>query len=58
MACHVYDPIYCKALTITICDMQFEDIEVQQLMWKKLNEMMLKHGNLKPNFKVFMANIA
>ncbi len=21
MACHVYDPMYCKVLTISICDM-------------------------------------
>jgi hypothetical protein len=27
-------------------------------MWIKLNEMMLKHGFPKPNFKGFMANIA
>jgi len=29
MACHVYDPVYCKVMTIAICDMQFEDIKVQ-----------------------------
>jgi len=38
--------------------MQFEDIEIQQLMWTKLNETMLKHGFWKPNFKGFMADIA
>ncbi len=58
MACHVYDRVYCKMLTIVVCDMQYEDIKVQQLMCKKLNEMMLKHGFLKPNFKRFMVNNA
>jgi hypothetical protein len=27
MACHVYDPKYCKVMTIVICDMRFKDIE-------------------------------
>jgi len=58
MACHVYDSTYYKMLTITICDMQFEDTETQRLMWTKLNETMLKHGFPKPNFKGFMANNA
>jgi hypothetical protein len=44
MACHVYNLAYCKVMTIVICDMKFEDIKVQQIMWKKLNETMLKHG--------------
>ncbi len=56
MACHVFDPTYCKVIIITICDMQFEDTKVQQIMWTKLNETMLKHGFPKPNFKGFMAN--
>jgi hypothetical protein len=25
MAYHIYDPIYCKVMTIVIYDMQFED---------------------------------
>jgi hypothetical protein len=29
MACHVYDHVYCKIMTIEICDMQFENIKVQ-----------------------------
>ncbi len=58
MACHVYDPTYYKVLTIMVCDMQFEDIEVQRLMWTKLNETMLKHEFPKPNFKGFMADSA
>jgi hypothetical protein len=58
MACHVYNLAYCKMMTIVICDMQFKDIEVQRIMWTKLNEMMLKHRFLKPNFKEFMVNSA
>jgi len=52
----VYDPTYCKLMTIVVCDMQFEDTKTQQIMWTKLNEMMLKHKFPKPNFKGFMAN--
>jgi hypothetical protein len=53
MACHVYDFIYCKVMTIVICDIQSKDIKVQQIMWTKLNEMMLKKRFPKPKFKGF-----
>jgi hypothetical protein len=56
MVCHVYDHVYCKMLTIVVCDMQSKDTEAQRLMWTRLNETILKHGFLKPNFKGFMAN--
>ncbi len=39
-----------------ICDMQFEDIEAQQIKWTKFTKIMLKHGFTKPNFKRFMVN--
>jgi hypothetical protein len=29
MTCHVYDPRYCKVITITVCNMQFENIKAQ-----------------------------
>jgi hypothetical protein len=25
MACHVYDSVYCRVMTIAVCDMQSED---------------------------------
>ncbi len=31
-ACHVYDFFYYKVMTIVVCDMQFEDMEVQCVM--------------------------
>jgi hypothetical protein len=58
MACHAYDHVYCKMLTVAIYDMQFENTKVQQLMWTKFNEKMLKHGFPKPNFKGFMVDSA
>jgi hypothetical protein len=58
MVCRVYDPTYCKVMTIAICDMQPKDIEVQQVMWTKLNDMILKHEFSKLNFKGFMVNSA
>ncbi len=27
MACHIYDPIYCKVMMITICDMSMHFVE-------------------------------
>jgi len=49
MGCHVYNFVYCKVIIITICDMQSKDIKAQKLMWKKLNETMLKHRLTKLN---------
>jgi hypothetical protein len=40
MVCHVYGPAYCKLMTIAVCDMQPKDMEAQQIMWTKLNDMM------------------
>jgi hypothetical protein len=51
MACHMYDPTYYKMMTIVICDLQYEDTKIQQIMWTKLNEMLLKHGFPNSNFK-------
>jgi hypothetical protein len=45
-------------MTIAICDIQFEDINAQQITWTKFNETMLKHGFPKPNFKIFMVDSA
>jgi hypothetical protein len=58
MACHVYDPTYYKVMTIVICDIQSEDTEVQQIMWIKYNETMLKNRFPKLNFKGFMDDSA
>jgi hypothetical protein len=56
MACHVYDHAYCKMMTNAICDMYSKNIKVQQIMWTKLNETILKHRSAKLNFKGFMVN--
>ena len=37
MACHVYDSLYCKVMTIAVCDMQSEDCTAQVLSWRNLN---------------------
>ena len=37
MACHVYDSLYCKVMTIAVCDMQSEDCTAQVLFWRNLN---------------------
>ncbi len=58
MACHVYNLAYYKMMTIVIYNMQFKDIKVQQIMWKKLNEMMWKNRFPKPKFKGSMVDNA
>ncbi len=58
MACHVYDPKYCKFMTIVIFDMQSKDTKAQQIMRSKLNCIIFKHKYVEPNFKGFMANNA
>ncbi len=54
MACHVYDATYHKVLIIAICNMQLEDMDVQCVLWLKLNDVMFEHTDVKPNFKGFM----
>jgi hypothetical protein len=58
LACHVYDCFYYKVMTITICDMQYEDLEVQWVMWQNLNKVMANNGVPNPNFKGFMVDNA
>jgi hypothetical protein len=33
LTCHMYDLVYYKMMMIVMCDMQLEDIEVQNAMW-------------------------
>ena len=56
MACHVYDPTYCRIMTIAACDMQSEDTAAQSVLWKNLNAIMETHGVARVNFKGFMAD--
>ncbi len=58
LACHVYDSFYCKVMMIAICDMKFENMEVQCVMWRNLNKVKVNNGVPNPNFKGFMANSA
>jgi hypothetical protein len=58
MACNVYALVYYKITTVAICDMQLEDIDVHDMLWRKFKEVMLKHGGIKPNLKGFMAKNA
>ncbi len=57
LVCHVYNLIYCKVMTIAVCDLRSKNIDAQCLMWQKLNKVMAKNGVAHPNFKGFMANI-
>jgi hypothetical protein len=57
MACHVYDLVYCKVMTITVYDMQFGDIKVQCILRRNLNAIVNKKGLGMPIFKGFMVDI-
>jgi hypothetical protein len=57
VAHHVYDHVYYKVMTITILwHVVWRHQSSTTHAWTKLNEMMLKHGFAKSNFKGFMAN--
>jgi hypothetical protein len=58
IACHVYDPQYKEVMTISTCNMQSKDMEIQVLFWKCLNAAMSQHKVDHPNFKGFMADSA
>ena len=58
MACHVYDSLYCKVMTIAVCDMQSEDCTAQVLFWRNLNSVVQRHGVDDIQFKGFMADSA
>ncbi len=58
MACHVYDPVYYKAMAMVVCDMQCKDMEAQCMMWRKLNIIVEKKVLGTPIFKGFMVDSA
>ena len=58
MACHVYNSLYCKVMTIAVCDMQSENYTAQVLFWKNLNSVVQRHGVDDIQFKGFMADSA
>jgi hypothetical protein len=55
-ACHVYNSVYYKVMTIMVCDMQSKDTEVQCIVWRKLNTVVEKKRLGMPLFKGFMAD--
>jgi hypothetical protein len=56
MAFHVYNPAYCKVLTIILHDMQSKSIKAQFVLWKKMKKVMFKHNLSNINLKEFMAD--
>ena len=55
---HVYDPMYCKVMTICVCDMMCEMVDAQEHMWLSILALLRKHGLENVNFKGFMADNA
>jgi hypothetical protein len=56
MAWDICDSIYCKVMMISVCDMQSKGMEVQCILWRKLNAIIEKKGLGMPVFKGFMAD--
>jgi hypothetical protein len=56
MAYHVYDLVYFKVMMIAVCDMQFEDMETQCILWRELNVIIKRKGLGAHVFKGFMAD--
>ena len=52
------DFLYCKVMTIAVCDMQSKDCTAQVLLWRNLNSVVQRHGVDDIQFKGFMANSA
>ncbi len=56
MACHIYDLVYCKVMTIVVYDMQFKGMKTKCIMWRKLNTIYEKKEWGTPIFKRFMVD--
>jgi len=57
MACHVYDPIYFRVMTIVMFDMQVKDVEFKVFMWWAPLRVMKINGVDNLQFKGFIVNI-
>jgi hypothetical protein len=51
VACHVYNSTYCCVMTITVYNMQSEDVATQSILLKNLNIVLARHGIPEPKFK-------
>jgi hypothetical protein len=58
MGVHVYDPEYCKVMTIAVCDMQSESSDAQTQVWLSMLNILDKNGVSNVNFKGFMCDSA
>ena len=56
LGAHVYDPVYCKVMTICVCDMMCEMANAQEQMWISMLALLKCHGIENVNFKGFMAD--
>ena len=58
LGAHVYDPVFCKVMTICVCDMMCKMADAQEQMWLSMIDLLNWHGVENVNFKGFMANSA
>lgn len=58
LACHIYDPMYNKVMTIAVSNMQLECSKTQEQMLVSLIGIIKKHRCEFVDFKGFMADSA
>ena len=58
LGAHVYDPVFCKVMTICVCDMMCKMADAQEQMWLSMINLLGRHGVENVNFKGFMADSA
>ena len=58
LGAHIYDIVYCKVMTICVCDMMCEMANAQEQMWISMLALVKCHGIKNVNFKGFIANSA
>ena len=58
LGAHVYNPVFCKVMTICVCDMMYKMADAQEHMWLSMIDLLNRHGVKNINFKGFMADSA
>jgi hypothetical protein len=56
MACHIYNPVYYKVMTIAVCDIESKNMEIRCILRRKLTTFTDKKRLGTLVFKGFMAD--
>ena len=58
LGAHIYDPVFCKIVTIYICDIMYKMADAHEQMWLSMVSLLSWYGVKNVNFKGFMADSA